>query len=167
MADTYSVASFIPPRARKQLTSSLHHGHERTDPYAWLRDADWRAAMQDPQRLREDIRDYLERENAYTAAVMAPVEPLREALFRELKGRIREDDSSVPLPDGPYAYYVRYREGGQQPLFCRRTAAGGDEELLLDGDALAEGREYYRIGDAEHSPDHRYLAYSEDASGAE
>ncbi len=160
-------ARSVPPRAQQRRVSSSHHGHDRADPYAWLRDVDWRAAMRDPERLQPEIRAYLEQENAYTDSVMKPLQGFRDTLFQELKGRIREDDSSVPLPDGPYAYFVRYREGGQQPLFCRRPVAGGDEQLLLDGDRLAEGRAYYRIGDAEHSPDHRYLAYSEDASGAE
>ncbi|MCC5859414.1 MAG: S9 family peptidase [Ectothiorhodospiraceae bacterium] len=156
-----------PPRAPKRPVRLRFHGHTRQDDYAWLRDPQWREAMQNPERLQPDIRAWLEAENAYTDAVMADTAQLREQLFAELKGRIREDDSSVPLPDGPWAYYVRYREGGQHPLFCRRPTAGGEEQLLLDGDALAEGQTYYRIGDAEHSPDHCYLAYCEDCTGAE
>ncbi len=155
------------PVAEQRPETLEFHGHRRVDHYAWLRDPDWREAMRDPQRLQDDIRAWLEAENAYTDSVMADTAALRQRLFAELKGRIKEDDSSVPLPDGPWAYYVRYREGGQQPLFCRRPVDGGEEQVLLDGDALAEGQAYYRIGDAEHSPDHRYLAYSEDCSGAE
>ena len=156
-----------PPKADQRPEALEFHGHRRLDSYAWLRDPEWREAMRDPQRLRSDIRAWLEAENAHTNAVMADTAALREQLFAELKGRIKEDDSSVPLPDGPWAYYVRYRQGGQQPLFCRRRLDGVEEHVLLDGDALAEGQAYYRIGDAEHSPDHRYLAYSEDCSGAE
>jgi len=157
----------IPPVATRRPVTLEHHGHCREDPYAWLRDENWREAMRDPQRLDPAIRAYLEAENAYTETMMAPTEGLRERLYAELRGRIREDDSSVPAPDGPWVYYTRFREGGQHPVLCRRPRAGGAEAVLLDGDAEAEGSEYFRLGGADHSPDHRYLAYAVDRSGAE
>lgn len=140
------------------------------DPYAWLRDANWREAMQDPQQLDPAIRTFLEAENNYANSLMEAVEPLRKALVKELRGRLREDDSSVPSPDGPWLYYTRYREGGQQPLVCRRpvdSPADADEQLLLDGDAEAAGSDYFRLGSAVHSPNHRYLVYAVDRVGAE
>src|SRR3546814_2097784 len=76
--------------------------------------------MRDPAVLDPEIRDYLEAENAYTEAVMAPTKALQQQLFEEMKARIKEDDSSVPSPDGPFAYYQRYETGGQHPVFCRR-----------------------------------------------
>ncbi len=125
--------------------------------------------MRDPQRLDAAIRVHLEAENAYTEAVMAPTQGLRERLYAELRGRIREDDASVPAPDGPWLYYTRFREGGQHPVFCRRPREGGKETLLLDGDAEAEAgsSDYFQLGGAEHSPDHRHLAYAVDRTGAE
>lgn len=156
-----------PPVAPRRPIVSAHHGHRREDPYAWLRDARWREAMRDPQQLDPAIRSYLEAENAYTDALMAPTEALRETLYRELRGRIREDDSSVPAADGRWLYYTRFRDGGQHPVLCRRPREGGAEQVLLDGDAEAEGSEYFRLGGADHSPDHRYLAYAVDRSGAE
>src|SRR5690606_37050626 len=97
-----------PPRAQARPQTSTHHGMERRDDYAWLRDPDWREVMRDPRVLSADIRAYLEAENAYTGEALAPFGSLREKLFAEMKGRIKEDDSSVPSPDGPYAYYIRY-----------------------------------------------------------
>ncbi len=157
------------PVAARQSHESEHHGDRRVDPYAWLRAANWREAMQDPQQLPEAIRSHLEAENAYTDAVMADTRDLQARLFAELRGRIREDDASVPMPDGDWAYYVRYRDGGQQPLVCRRPrgADAASEQILLDGDAEASGQAYFRIVDAAHSPDHRLLACALDLTGAE
>ncbi|MEX0373568.1 S9 family peptidase [Spiribacter roseus] len=155
------------PVAARQPVTDTRHGITREDPYTWLRDPNWREAMVEPERLDPAIRDYLSAENAYADSVMAPLEPIRTELVAELRGRIREDDSSVPAPDGPWAYYSRYREGGQHVLLCRRPREGGDEQILLDGDAEAEGSDYFQLGGAAHSPDHRYLAWAEDRAGAE
>ena len=84
--------------------------------------------MRDPSVLDPKIRAYLEAENDYVKAALAHTEPLQEALFAEMKGRIKEDDSTVPSPDGPYAYYMRYREGGQHPILCRQPRDGGAEQ---------------------------------------
>lgn len=148
-------------------------GRTRTDEYAWIRDDNWQEVMRDPSVLRQDIRDHLEAENAYYNAVMQPTEALQERLYQEMRGRIREDDSSVPDADGDFEYYTRFREGGQYPVFARRPIDPetrepvGEEEILLDGDALAEGVEYLDFGDVEHSPDHRWLAYGVDTRGSE
>ncbi|MCS4503536.1 S9 family peptidase [Arhodomonas aquaeolei] len=156
----------VPPVALRRPVEITHHDHTRVDEYAWLRDPDWREAMRDPDRLDPAIREYLVAENAYADAVTVDTRALESALFTELRGRIREDDASVPLRDGTWYYYSRYREGGQHPLLCRRGAEG-DEQVLLDGDAEAADAAYFRLGGAEHSPDHRYLAYAVDAAGAE
>jgi oligopeptidase B len=84
-----------------------------------------------------------------------------------MKGRIKEDDSSVPSADGDYAYYARFRQGGQHPLICRERRAGGAEEVLLDGDALARGKAFFDLGASRHSPDHTMLAWSADEAGSE
>ena len=127
-----------PPVApRKPVTRTLH-GRSRTDDYAWLKDENWQQVMRDPAALRADVRAYLEAENACTEASMAPAEALRAALFDEFRGRIKEDDSSVPAKDGAWEYYERFREGGQHPVVCRRAAGDpASEEILLDGDAEA------------------------------
>src|SRR5262249_10171944 len=127
----------------------------------------WQAVMRDPALLDPDIRAYLEAENAYAETTLAGTVPLQETLFAEMKGRIKEDDASVPAPDGPYAYFSRHREGGQHPLICREPRAGGAAETLLDGDALAAGKPFFRIGASAHAPNHKLLAWSADDSGAE
>ena len=123
--------------------------------------------MRDPALLEPEIRSYLEAENAYTKASMAGTEPLQEALFAEMKGRIKEDDVGVPAPDGAFAYYTRFVIGGQHPLFCRKARDGGEEQILLDGNALAKPHAYFRIASVIHSPDHSLVAYAVDTKGSE
>ena len=157
-----------PPAARKEPVTRTAGSRKRVDEYAWLENADWLQAAQNPKLLHADVRAHLEAENAYTEALMAPVESLRDSLLDELRGRIKEEDSSVPKKDGDWEYYFRYREGGEHPLVCRHPAGkDGDEQILLDGDAESAGSGYFRIGNWKHSPDHRYLAWTEDRSGSE
>jgi len=156
-----------PPVADYREHAVTCHGHTRIDGYAWMRDPDWRKAMRDPTCLDPHIRAYLEAENAWAEAALEPLAELRRQLVDELRGRIREDDRSVPLPDGEWRYYSRFREGGQHPIICRRHGEQGEERILLDGDREAEGIAYFRLGGVEHGPDHRYLAYAVDTSGAE
>jgi oligopeptidase B len=156
-----------PPRAEKQPVSRTFHGIEISDDYGWLRDAKWQDVMRDPGVLTPSIRTYLEAENAYTAAQMAPTGALQEKLFAEMKGRIKEDDSSVPSPHGPYSYGVKFVTGGQQPMFIRTPRDGGAETVLVDGNKEAEGKEYFRFGGASHSPDHAIVAYGFDDKGSE
>jgi oligopeptidase B len=157
----------IPPPAARRPLARAFHGTELADDYGWLRDVQWREVMREPARLNPEIRAWLEAENRYTEAAFAPLEPLKRALVAEMRGRIKEDDSSVPARDGPYAYAVRYREGGQHPLLCRTPSEGGAEELLLDGDALAKGHAYFQLGGGRHSHDHKLLAWSADEAGSE
>jgi oligopeptidase B len=155
------------PRAQSRPAVSTRHGITLTDDYAWLRAENWREVMRDPAVLDGEIKTYLDAENAYTKAAFAHTETLQETLFAEMKGRIKQDDSSVPSPDGPYAYSVRYREGGQHPIVCRQPRNGGTEETMLDGDALAAGLAYFQLGGTSHSPDHKLLAWSADDKGSE
>jgi oligopeptidase B len=123
--------------------------------------------MRDPAKLAPDIRAHLEAENAYSKNEMADIEKLQAALFAEMKARIKEDDESVPSPDGPFEYYTRFVTGGQHPLFCRKPRKGSEERVLIDGNALAAGHTYFRIGGVSHSPDHKLIAYAVDTKGSE
>ncbi len=165
MDDARSRAG-VPCAARHPVTST-HHGIARVDDYAWLRAANWQAVIRDPALLDPEIRSYLEAENAYTEAMLAETEPLQAKLFAEMKGRIKEDDAGVPQPDGAFAYYTRYVVGGQHPLFCRIPRDGGDEQILIDGNALAAPHAYFHIAGVAHSPDHRLVAYAVDTKGSE
>jgi oligopeptidase B len=139
----------------------------RTDDFAWLRAENWQEVFRDPSVLDPNIRQHLEAENAYQAALMADTEATRKALFAEMKGRIKEDDSSVPMADGPYAYGTSYKTGGEQPRYFRVSRNGGPEDMLLDGDAEAEGKAYFRIAGVDHAPNHERLLWGFDDKGSE
>ena len=157
-----------PPVATRRPVPATLHGIVRSDDYAWLKDPDWQRVMREPDALDPEIRAYLEAENAYTEAFLAPFAALREALYAEMRGRMKEDESSVPAPDRDWAYYVRFVEGGEHPLYCRTPRDDeAAEVLLLDGNREAEGESYFRIGACRHSPDHRRLAYALDLNGSE
>jgi len=155
------------PRAAKRPVATTRHGVALVDDYAWLRAPNWQAVMRDPAALDPAIRAHLEAENAHADAVLADTRGLQQELFAEMKGRIKEDDSSVPAPHGRYAYFTRFREGGQHPVICRMPRDGGADEVLLDGDALGAGKAYFQLGASAHSPDHRMLAWSSDEAGSE
>ena len=162
-----SEISLKPPRAEKRNITETWHGFSKSDDYKWLKAENWQEVMHDPSLLPSDIRAYLEAENAYEDAMMADTKGLQEKLFAEIKGRIKEDDSSVPAPDGPWLYFSSHITGGQYPLFSRRLKAGGADQLLFDGNALAKGLEYFSFGDIAISPDHSLAAWSYDDKGSE
>jgi oligopeptidase B len=155
------------PSAEKRPVTVTHFGVTRTDDYAWLRADNWQQVMREPAALAPDIRAYLEQENAWTDASTADVAGLKDALVAEMRARIKEDDSSVPSPDGPYAYGIRFTHGAEHPLLIRDDRDGGNETVLLDADAMAEGKAYFHLGGSAHSPDHRLLAYASDEMGSE
>lgn len=156
-----------PPVAPRRSHSFTRHGITVTDDYAWLKDDKWQEVLRDPAVLDPDIRKYLDEENVYTDSLLGHTAPLQKTLVREMRGRIKEDDSSVPSPDGPFAYFRRFREGGQHELFGRMPRDGGEGEIVLDGDALAKGHKYFRFGGSRHSWDHKLQAWSADTNGSE
>lgn len=156
-----------PPVAPRRPHSFTRHGITVTDDYAWLKDAKWQEVLRDPKVLDPDIRKYLDEENGYTESLLGHTSALQKTLVREMRGRIREDDSSVPSPDGPFAYFRRFREGGQHELFGRMPRDGGNEHIVLDGDALARDHKYFKFGGSRHSHDHKLQAWSADTKGSE
>ncbi len=163
MNDDSTTAPVAPQRSHGFTT----HGISLSDPYAWLKDANWQEVLRDPSLLDADIRAYLEAENAYTDTLLGQTDALQKQLVAEMRGRIKEDDSSVPSPDGRYAYLRKFREGGQHEMFGRTPREGGEAHIILDGDALAEGQTYFKFGGARHSPDHRFEAWTADHKGSE
>ncbi len=156
-----------PPSAPRRPHVVRAHGDEREDPWYWLRDRD------DPEAMA-----YLEAENAYTEEQTSRLSGLRNALFEEMKARIKETDMSVPARRGPWWYYTRTEEGREYAIHCRRPARGpdelppagepgGEEQVLLDENRLAEGSEYFAVGTAVVSHDHSWLAYATDRRGDE
>jgi oligopeptidase B len=149
------------PVAGKQPHSFTHHGITVTDDYAWLRDAGY------PQVSDEAVLSHLKAENAWFESRMAPRKGLVDGLFKEMRGRIKEADRSVPQKDGDYLYWVEYQEGAEYKLWWRKPVAGGPDELILDEVALAKGHDYFRLGAIAVSPDGKLLAWSVDDNGSE
>nr|WP_210255495.1 S9 family peptidase [Rhizobium sp. SG741] len=156
-----------PPAAPKKTITDTRHGISRSDDYAWLRADNWQAMFKDPSILAPEIRTHLEAENAYMNAAMADTKELQKVLFGEMKGRIKEDDSSVPVKDGPYAYGTLFVTGGEQPHYFREARNGGDRKLLLNGDKENEGKSYFRLSGLDHSTDHSRGIWGYDDKGSE
>ncbi len=115
-----------PPVAKRIPRISTRHGRTVQDDYGWLR-----------ERSNPEVVEYLQAENAYTAAVMKPMEPLQERLYNEMRGRIKETDQTVPVRIGPYDYYTRTVEGLQYEIHCRVRVGSDEEQVLLDENELA------------------------------
>jgi oligopeptidase B len=164
---TKQTSSMPAPVAPVHPHSFTTHGITVSDDYAWLKDAKWQEVLRDPSVLEPEIRTYLDAENAYTDSLLGGTAALQARLVAEMRGRIKEDDSSVPSPDGPYAYLRKFREGGQHELFGRMPRDGGEATIILDGDKLAADHKYFKFGGARHSPDHALEAWSADVKGSE
>lgn len=167
MTKTSRFTSLPAPQSAKHPVSDTRHGITRVDNYAWMRADNWQDVFKDPSVLDPAIRSHLEAENAYQIALMADTKALQSTLFDEMKGRIKEDDSSVPSKDGPFAYGTSYKTGGQHPRFFRIPRDGGAETMLLDGDLEGEGKAYFSLASADHSPDHTKLIWGFDDKGSE
>jgi oligopeptidase B len=150
-----------PPRAEQRPYSYERHGVTIDDPWHWLRDPSY------PEVRDEDVLGYLKAENAYFDAAMAPHGALVEVLFQEMKGRIKEDDRSVPVKDGDFLYWWAFDQGAQYRKWYRRPACGGDDQLIFDESTEAAGKDYFRLGALQVSPDGRHAAALVDDDGSE
>lgn len=146
-----------PPTAKTLPHTLSKHGDIRIDNYYWLR-----------EKKNPDVLQYLKDENEYTEQIMGHTEPLQKQLYDEMLGRIKESDLSVPEKIDNYFYYSRTEQGKQYSIYCRKKESlDAEEEIILDGNELATGHEYLKIGVAEVSPNHQLLAYSVDTNGSE
>ncbi len=164
---TYFPSIKGAPLAAKKPHKTEFHGITLVDDYQWLRADNWQEAMREPEKLPDDIKNYLNQENEYYETAMSDTKDLQETLVSEMRGRIKEDDSSVPVKDGPFAYSWKYVEGGEHPIRVRTPRDGGEEEVLIDINKEADGKEYFEIGFVDEDPTHSILAWSRDTSGAE
>lgn len=141
-----------PPIAKKVPKELSIHGDTRIDNYYWLR-----------EREDQEVVDYLNAENAYTKEQLKHTETLQEELFKEMKGRIKEEDQSVPYKDNGYFYITRYEEGHEYPIYSRKKETlEAEEEIMLNVNELAEGHNYFNINSLSVSPDNKVLAFGED-----
>ena len=142
----------IAPTVQVKPKEIVTHNHNRIDNYYWLNDPE-----------NPDVIAYLNEENEYLDKIMSPIKPLQEKLFDEMKGRIKEQDESVPVKDGEYFYYVKYVEGGEYPIYCRKKESHeADEEILLDGNEIGKGKKYFSIGGYEITDNDEIIAYGVD-----
>jgi len=158
------MAAPAPPVA-KRIAHVVRSPHgDRVDEYYWMRD-------DDPKAKRPEIIEHLKAENAYTEAMLAHVKPLQDRLVAEMRARIKEDDSSVPVYDNGYWYWRRFDAGAEYPILLRQRGgsaapdARAPEEVVLDIPQLARPHAYYNVGATAVSPDNRWLAYAEDTVG--
>lgn len=150
-----------PPSAKQREFSYVRHGVTIDDPWNWLRDPKY-PNVDDPEVL-----SYLKDENAYFEGWKAKRQGLIDQLFEEMKARIKEDESSVPIRDGDWLYWWAFKAGAQYRTWYRKPASGGDEQIIFDEPNEAEGREYFRLGALEVSPDGKLMATLADYDGSE
>lgn len=144
--------NITPPKATIRPHAMTMHGHTRIDNYYWLN-----------ERENPEVIAYLEAENQYADACLKHTEPLQEQLYKEITGRIKQDDNSVPIKIRDYYHYTRFEEGKEYPIYCRKKhSLDAPEEIILDGNQLAEGHAFFEIGEVSLSEDDRLLAYSVD-----
>ena len=161
---TDATTTPAPPSAPRRPSSATFHGRTISDDYAWLRDPGY------PEVKDAGVLAYLEAENAWFEAWMAPRRPLVDTLFAEMKGRIKEDDKSVPVREGEWLYWREFAVGAQYRTWWRRPAdapEGVGHQCIIDEPALAQGHDYFRLGALDVSADGRRLAYSVDVNGSE
>ena len=148
-------AAVVPPIAKKVDHVFKEHGKERNDPYLWLSDPKDTAVIR-----------HLERENAYTDAMLRHTEPLQKELYDEMVSRIEQKSESLPVKENGYWYYTRHVEGSEYPMYCRRKGElSAPEEVMLDVNAMSKGHQIYMVRGAAVSSDNRRLAYAVDTSG--
>src|SRR5919202_3967839 len=138
-----------PPQAERRPYSYERHGVTIEDPWHWLRDPKY------PEVSDPDILAYLHAENDYFEGWKKQHQGLIDQLFEEMKGRIKEDDSSVPIRDGDFLYWWAFRPGAQYRTWYRKPARGGEDSIIFDEPVEAEGKDYFRLGALEVSPDGR------------
>lgn len=144
-----------PPDAEKNPKELTIHDDTRIDNYYWMND-----------RNNPEVIEYLKSENEYTETALEPTEKLQEELFEEMKGRIKEDDESVPYKKNGYYYYTRYEKGKEYPIYCRKKETlEAEEEVMLNVNEMAEGYEFYQVTGLSVSPDNNLLAYGIDTVG--
>ena len=145
----------LSPSAPKKSKLLEIHGHQRQDSYYWMND-----------RENPEVIDYLNAENSYLKEVMKSTEGLQKELFEEMKGRIKEQDESVPYFKSGYFWYTRYEKGSEYPIYCRKQGnLEAKEEIILDVNILAEGKSYYQVGQATCSTNQQLLAFAADEVG--
>jgi oligopeptidase B len=152
-----------PPVAKKIEKTLQIHDDTRVDPYFWMRLSDAQKEAETPDAQTQDVLDYLNAENAYLKRIMKPTEGLQETLYEEIVGRIKQDDTSVPVSVNGYTYYTRFEQGEDYPYYCRKqNIENAEEEIMLNGPEMGKDQSYFAVSGRSVSENNRYLAYGVD-----
>tara|TARA_Y100000590_G_scaffold441948_1_gene569408 strand:- start:52 stop:2172 length:2121 start_codon:yes stop_codon:yes gene_type:complete len=153
----------IPPVAKKIPFEMIKHGDTRIDDYYWMRLTDEQKSADPYDSQAQEVVDYINLENDYTKISLQHTTKLQEDLYEEIVGRIKKDDSTVPYFENGYFYYSRYEKEKEYAIYCRKKGSlDSKEEIILDGNQLAKGYDYFSVGSRSISPDNTWLAYSID-----
>ena len=151
-----ALAQNKPPVASPRPYDVVSPNGTRNDPYYWLRD---------DTRTKPDILNYLKEENAYWTAMTSPYKKLKDSLAKEIIGRIKQDDSTVPYKWMDYLYYTRFEKGQEYPIHARKPLAGGKEQIIVDANIEAKGKDFYSVSTRAISPNQKMVAFVEDTAG--
>ena len=154
------------PKLRKETNSIKIHNEDLPDNYAWIKQKNWQEVLKDPKKLNGEVANYLTEENAFVKERLKEKEQLETEIFQELKGRIKDKDSSVPLKDGAYYYFSEYEGGSEYPSF-KRTNSTDVVETIFNAQKKSEGEKFFNLASVCHSHDHRFIAYNIDKNGSE
>ncbi len=154
------------PKLRKEISITRIHNSELLDEYSWIKQKNWQEVLKNPEKLHEEVKNYLNEENNFIKTQLQDQESLKETILSELRQRIKDKDSSVPMKDGNFYYYSEFEEGSEYPLF-KRLDLLNKSETILDGPKKSEGQKFFNIASVSHSHDHKLLAYNIDYNGSE
>ncbi|MAK12781.1 MAG: S9 family peptidase [Candidatus Pelagibacter sp.] len=156
----------LVPKLRKEKKVTNIHQDELIDEYAWIKQEDWQSVLKDPSKLNKEVLEYINNENNYKSVKFRDLDTFKKKIFEELKGRIKDKDSSVPIKDGQFSYYSKYMENSEYPQFLRVNKKN-DEEIIFDANIKSKSFKFFNLNSVSHSYNHQYLAYNVDTNGSE
>ena len=156
----------LVPKLRKEKKVINIHQDELIDEYAWIKQKDWQSVLKDPSKLNKEVLKYINEENNYKSEKLKNLDDFKEKIFKELKGRIKDKDSSVPVQDGQYSYYSKYISNSEYPQFLR-IDKNNNEEIIFDANNKSKNFKFFNLSSVSHSHNHQYLAYNVDTNGSE
>ena len=156
----------LVPKLRKEKKVINIHQDELFDEYAWIKQKDWQSVLKDPSKLNKEVLKYINDENNYKSEKLKNLDEFKENIFKELKGRIKDKDSSVPVQDGQYSYYSKYISNSEYPQFLRINK-DNNEEIIFDANIKSKNFKFFNLHSVSHSHNHQYLAYNVDTNGSE
>ena len=156
----------LVPKLRKEKKVVNIHQDVLIDEYAWIKQKDWQSVLKDPSKLNKEVLKYINEENNYKSEKLKNLDTFKKKLFEELKSRIKDKDSSVPIKDGQFSYYNKYVENSEYPQFLRLNKEN-NEEIIFDANIKSKNFKFFNLGSVSHSHNHQYLAYNVDTNGSE